>query len=1185
GIRLISSVRTSWAPAFFTSVSEGIFGQAVAFVVAGHLLSGVLAAALDPDTFAGLMSEQRAVGRCRPAEASADDFGSERSDAAPIWERPARFLRSIAQQLSQLGQGSAKKIVRLYVDDGNIAVRRPTEVLVNVVVILLLAYLLGFGFGLKKTAMESTIPILGSALTVTLRGGSESADKKKISGVLAHSWRRVSLSRKALISFLCTFGYNQRFVRAFSSSVAPLRELSLLNSTAAFTKAMSAPGLEATFEKAKAELVESIQHEALDENWARDPRGHPHVSIDSCFEFCSCTVTQTSRDAPTVHRIIMHAQAPFSPERQKSIGRSSTAAELCGAQFCVRNVLQDLPAGIPIIFAFDCSGLAEREMHTFAQGKKSGRHWYAIALEVLDALATRTVYRVQRRGEELVLDDQTSRAGDMQGPIQMHDLHEILKRLFAGQESLAIRHRLVSPPTPPGATAPAPRRQDDSDASQAADTGAGAHGPCSDPAADYRRTVKQSSGEGTLMVPGGMYAIHVQDPAPKTSNDPKEGYAVCVDLQFSSRVVCPSPHVVSQGSLREGIEFEATYYGTTEQWVSVRPRAYLFQDAEVLRRPLEVTVAPVGPANPPLQSAEPPRHQGPNGTSGYSAFRIEDEAEAEKELEERAKVLQVGGAPAIEGRTWDKEVGLKLFGVLRDYITPFGAAVVAKMASALSAAFWGPGRPFPTVQRLWAWHPVKAVPTSIKNQNRPAAKGLLDRVMDLHMKELIADTVCDLWDSSLGQLPVAVSWLFLALRKGSYLGRVVVDAVFVNGLFAAVCYPMSTCSEVVTSLLFPCETMLLTVLPSPEAEMFCQSFPLKAEFPCLGLEKHLKAITGVEQLRDVSVWVAHRCSRDTDVWTRGARIWELSSTGNHPTDDAIKTLLATVQTSWVHPLSHPGLPKPLRDGIVSSGLFGIQVIHRTGFGSIALPPLERTADFVNQQHSTSFAGTYAAKKGGHQPAPTGAASKSKKKGGTTSASTKQTSTKPGPSGTKDPAMGRRAPYRIATDRELVNDLRVQITRVDNEKGDSFEQITHNLHTSKLRENRMWRVKDTLLRWGTPKCHFRQYWDAALGGVSPSLPPIAAGRLVSPLSEEQRTRWFSRTNPARTRICSVHVVPARCTGAAANQQYPGMWQDQPRRALGTNRRSLRTTRCHRGHSKMHGSRRRTSGRTDWGTLAL
>ena len=76
----------------------------------------------------------------------------------------------------------------------------------------------------------------------------------------------------------------------------------------AFTKAMADPSLPEIFEKTKGELAETIKHEALDYDWPRDPRGHPHVSIDSCFEFCSCTVSQTSRDAPTVHRIVMHAR-------------------------------------------------------------------------------------------------------------------------------------------------------------------------------------------------------------------------------------------------------------------------------------------------------------------------------------------------------------------------------------------------------------------------------------------------------------------------------------------------------------------------------------------------------------------------------------------------------------------------------------------------------------------------------------------------------------------------------------------------------------------------------------------------------------------------------------------------------------------------------------------------------------
>ena len=84
----------------------------------------------------------------------------------------------------------------------------------------------------------------------------------------------------------------------------------------------------------------------------------------------------------------------------------------------------------------------------------------------------------------------------------------------------------------------------------------------------------------------------------------------------------------------------------------------------------------------------------------------------------------------------------------------------------------------------------------------------------------------------------------------------------------------------------------------------------------------------------------------------------------------------------------------------------------------------------------------------------------------------------------------RSPYLFAGDRLPSNDVSIEITRLDNNRGDSYELVVNRLF--QVRQKRLFRRAEVHQRWGKPECHLREFWDKALGNHDPSTPPIARG---------------------------------------------------------------------------------------------
>ena len=93
--------------------------------------------------------------------------------------------------------------MRLYVDDGNLAMRRARDLLVNLVLVLFTAYVISLGFGLGKSDVAPLQSLLGAVVNVTRTGGFSAIDPKKASALRQTDWNDVSASRDGLQKFVC----------------------------------------------------------------------------------------------------------------------------------------------------------------------------------------------------------------------------------------------------------------------------------------------------------------------------------------------------------------------------------------------------------------------------------------------------------------------------------------------------------------------------------------------------------------------------------------------------------------------------------------------------------------------------------------------------------------------------------------------------------------------------------------------------------------------------------------------------------------------------------------------------------------------------------------------------------------------------------------------------------------------
>ncbi len=184
----------------------------------------------------------------------------------------------------------------------------------------------------------------------------------------------------------------------------------------------------------------------------------------------------------------------------------------------------------------------------------------------------------------------------------------------------------------------------------------------------------------------------------------------------------------------------------------------------------------------------------PYSTSRYCKTKLGTDEEQDKEIAEKTRAMNERVSQAelhskIAGYFWE---------LFKERVPLWILVGIIKITQVLPTV-WVPGRPFPTA-RVAAYHRLREIPANLKQARMFSVGDKEKKALEFLLREAVSETFLQLWDERVDGLPFIKACLFLALRHGSALGRVIVDAPELNQLYQIAYWSLPGVQEVIAGL-------------------------------------------------------------------------------------------------------------------------------------------------------------------------------------------------------------------------------------------------------------------------------------------------------------------------------------------------------------------------------------------------
>jgi hypothetical protein len=178
----------------------------------------------------------------------------------------------------------------------------------------------------------------------------------------------------------------------------------------------------------------------------------------------------------------------------------------------------------------------------------------------------------------------------------------------------------------------------------------------------------------------------------------------------------------------------------------------------------------------------------PPSTYKNTIYGNATEKEIDQEIKERSDAMVKGVSDEVHHETI-YQTCIKL--PIQNFVLN---RIYTKMLLVFMSTLWQPGRMFPLVKHIQAFHPLRHV--SVNQTRRFTLATLLERILMFLLKESTIEGMSEWWNFEQYGLPHISSVVFLAKRKLSLLGRLVLDCGLLNSCFCRISVIMSTCAQV-----------------------------------------------------------------------------------------------------------------------------------------------------------------------------------------------------------------------------------------------------------------------------------------------------------------------------------------------------------------------------------------------------
>ena len=651
-----------------------------------------------------------------------------------------------------------------YIDDGNWrSGRTPLRVVVRWLMIILGAYVFSSCYSLKKVAVGERLDVLGFLIT------ADPPSKKVSPGKAQGLWDWPKLeSQKAAVQFLATASWNREFVGDWLTVTEPI-QLDANRKVAKGDKWVLSPAGSLAFDKIKDAVARDVELRPIDEVAALQwwsTGGALKFSIDGSR--IGGSVVGMQKQSGT-NRIVWHVTKRWSVEERASNGCSSVRIELQSLKLLCVKVLPGIPVIYDIFIYSDSSCLGPKELNALlGLGIVRLRATRSLAWECLEILNSRKTHRIGISGKANI----AANAGSRQWSPDMIESREDLIRDINDAFNL--------------------------------DAGSGfkTHRSMQDTVNMLELTVHYLATPDICrcIVPGTqsrMYILKLRPGCPLVKPGTETPGVISPPIQFSVEVIFPddsliardTPGVFSYRELALGVPIEVYnpfHESTPDRRITP---ALLARNINTSARDPVITAALT---LLPQQAADD-KQMTHGELPTYHRRKLGTDAEQDAEIKEREKKMH----ERVSDSDFHREVGASLW-MKFGWLPLITKGLMVKVALVFLNVFWGPGRPFPT-QRYAAYHrPTGSVPGNSRFFTVGPAEF---KALFFLLREACYETYLQLWNTTSWGVPALRSSIFLALRKGSALGRLIMDAIALNLCFLPSLYPIPTVPYVLESLL------------------------------------------------------------------------------------------------------------------------------------------------------------------------------------------------------------------------------------------------------------------------------------------------------------------------------------------------------------------------------------------------
>eukprot|EP00392_Amoebophrya_sp_AT5.2_P009618 g9646.t1 len=593
----------------------------------------------------------------------------------------------------------------------------------------------GVVMSLKKFKIGRVVSALGWTLDFPRR--CRVPDLGKASAIRAYSWDMVCKNPRALKRFLCKMNYLREAFKEYDEEylkgfLLDKKKFKLLRDD---VKAREC------FCRIRRSVSDAVEICTIDldgaRNWrTRDPKENPTLRrlLDSSRIRANVYGLQYQRG---MQRMFLAATRKFSKEHQGRIGASSIMMEITGLLFFARVIVPRLPR-VGVVVYHDSTVLTTTQLWSLCASVTTIRSLVAMTSEILAIFAEREIYMVAVNGAGHTLADTGSKMDSGEKPDAGATFDQLKKNLNDLFGVGKIRDEDIAK------EAAQLEKESRKKKGETEKPAAGADG------SDDDETIGTTGEKGDDLALRPVYPTATKLQAMLgITYEVVSRRDIAVTPQFRLTELIGGKRYDLKGQVHIEVVGQRNKYGS------------MGVDIEELRG---------GVCDSPI----------------LQGMNIE---EAKAEIKHR---LEKGKNKVSEDEFFDLAAD-KLEKELEEWPLA-GRMLLLRLLLIMRHGFWTEGRDFPTCLLGQACHPIRQ-DAKFSGFRKIVLEPVLDFILRLHLVEHLMEGLCSVYDIGMG-IPTQLSALFLAVRKLSGLGRLIVDATALNLLFEDAAFPLAEISEI-----------------------------------------------------------------------------------------------------------------------------------------------------------------------------------------------------------------------------------------------------------------------------------------------------------------------------------------------------------------------------------------------------